>query len=118
MIKTLKRKFIVAAMIAVTVLLAALLGALNAVNAWSTSQESARLLENLVQMEISGPPGIPEGEEPPSVPEGEKPPDRPEDEGRRDDDRDNDRNDWGGWDQGRPGGFMTNPLTEDDRPVS
>lgn len=102
MIKTLKRKFIVAAMIAVTVLLVALLGAVNAVNAWSTGRETARLLEELVQMENDGPPELPEGELP-SFPEGEEPPERPEGEGpfRRD--------------EGPRGGFMSEPLTENDR---
>ena len=59
MIRTLKRKFIVTAMIAVTVLLVALLGVVNAVNAWTTSLDTTRLLDNLVQMETLGPP--PEG---------------------------------------------------------
>ena len=81
MIKTLKRKFIVAAMIAVTVLLVALLGAVNVVNAWSTSRETDRLLEDLVQMENDAPPEFPDGEGPafpegegPGFPEGEAPP--------------------------------------------
>ena len=51
MIRTLKRKFIKAAMTAVTVLLLSLLGALNLVNAWSTRQESLRLLDNLIRMD-------------------------------------------------------------------
>ena len=121
MIRTLKRKFIVAAMTAITVLLVTLLGAVNAVNAWSTSQESARLLENLVQMEtddrrgpIDGegfpgpqegetPPELPEGETLPALPEGETPPALPEGEEPffRDDNRFR--------------GFMTEPLSENDR---
>ncbi len=99
MIRTLKRKFIRAAMIAVTVLLLIILGALNLVNAWSTRQESLRLLENLVQMEAQSRPGFPEGDnrpeplEPlPEQPEGE-PPFRGSD---------------------RPG-FMMGQLTENDR---
>ena len=80
MIRTLKRRFIVAAMIAVTVLLVALLGAVNAVNAWTTSQETGRLLENLVQMEAQGRPGFREGEGPPAFPEGEWPPIKPEED--------------------------------------
>ena len=56
MIKTLKRKFIVSAMIAVTVLRVTMLGAVNAVNAWTTAQDTERLLENLVQMESDGRP--------------------------------------------------------------
>jgi len=102
MIRILKRRFIVAAMIAVTVLLVALLGAVNVVNAWSTNREAARLLEDLVQMENDGPPELPEGE-PPSFPEGEEPPEKPEGEGpfRRD--------------EGPRGGFMSEPLTENDR---
>ena len=110
MIKTLKRKFIVAAMIAVTVLLVALLGAVNVVNAWSTSRETDRLLEDLVQMENDAPPEFPDGEGPafpegegPGFPEGEAPPEKPDGDSpfQRD--------------EGRPGGFMTDPLTENDR---
>jgi hypothetical protein len=102
MIRTLKRKFIAAAMIAVTVLLVALLGAVNVVNAWSTGRETDRLLEDLVQMENDAPPEFPEGEQP-SFPEGEEPPEKPEGEGpfRRD--------------EGPRGGFMSEPLTENDR---
>lgn len=112
MIKTLKRKFIVAAMIAVTVLLAALLGAVNAVNAWSTSREAASLLEDLVRMEVDAPPAVPEGGEPQTPPEGEEPPDFPEGE------LPPEPPEGGGPLQGgndRPGGFMMAPLTENDR---
>ena len=103
MIRTLKRKFIKAAMIAVTVLLVTLLGALNLVNAWSNRQESLRLLENLVQMETQNPPGLPEGDTSPGFPEEETPQALPEGElpfrG----------------DEGRDRGFMMGPLTENDR---
>ena len=44
MIKTLQKKFIVTAMIAITVLLVVLLGAINVVNIWATSQETDRML--------------------------------------------------------------------------
>ena len=102
MIRILKRKFIVSAMIAVTVLLVTLLGAVNIVNAWSTSQESARLLENLVQMEVSGRPDMPEGGKPPDLPEGEAPPEQAEGQGPQREDN-------------RRGGFMSGQLTENDR---
>lgn len=100
MIRTLKRKFIVTAMIAVTVLLTALLGVLNAVNAWTTSQDTARLLDNLVQMKALGPP--PEGEPPPTFPNGQamEPPESVPRNPRED---------------GRGRGFMSEVLTEDDR---
>ena len=65
MIRTLKRKFIAAAMVAVTVLLVLLLGAVNAVNAWTSAQEAERLLENLVQLEAQGRPELPGGQTPP-----------------------------------------------------
>ena len=116
MIKTLKRRFIVAAMIAVTVLLVLLLGAVNAVNAWTTGQETARLLENLVQMETQGRPGFRGGEEPPEFPEGQTPPDwsqEPE-ESRAEGDAVPEEFNWDGWD-GRRGGFMMEALTENDR---
>ena len=44
MIKTLQKKFIVTAMIAITVLLVVLLGVINVVNIWATSQETDRML--------------------------------------------------------------------------
>ena len=93
MIRTLKRKFIVTAMIAVTVLLVTMLGAVNVVNAWTTSQESARLLEDLLRMETQGPPALPDGERPAAGPQGEEPPE-PRD---------------------RPGGFMGEVFTENSR---
>lgn len=106
MIKTLKRQFIVTAMVAVTVLLAVLLGGVNLVNAWSSSQEAQRLLEDLVRMEIQGRRELPageEGQEPPDFPEeGQEPPEFPEEafppQGERE-----------------RRGFLTGPLTENDR---
>lgn len=53
MIKALQKKFIVTAMIAITVLLLVLLGMINAVNAWSTEQQSDRMLAMLLDNEIS-----------------------------------------------------------------
>ncbi|MFR5071734.1 MAG: hypothetical protein ACLTDS_06155 [Bianqueaceae bacterium] len=53
MIKALQKKFIVAAMIAITVLLLVLLGMINTVNAWSTEQQSDRMLTMLLDNEIS-----------------------------------------------------------------
>lgn len=95
MIASLKRKFIVSAMIAVTVLLLALLGVVNAGNAWVNSRETARLLENLIQMEGLRPPAFPDGAAPPSPPWGEAPSKKPA----------------GTWEEGR--GFMidTPPST-------
>ena len=55
MIRTLQKKIIVTAMIAVTVLLLVLLGAINAVNAVSASRESDQLLELVAAQEGFGP---------------------------------------------------------------
>ena len=55
MTKTLQRKFIVTAMIAVTVLLLVLLGAINVVNAISSSRQSDELLDMLARQEDFGP---------------------------------------------------------------
>ena len=123
MIRTLKRRFIVAAMIAVTVLLVALLGAVNAVNAWTTSQETGRLLENLVQMEAQGRPGFREGEGPPAFPEEERPPVKPDEEPEQGSEPTNESAEAGteaseAWElreEGPRRGFMMDALTEDDR---
>ena len=108
MIKTLKRKFIVSAMIAVTVLLVTLLGAVNAVNAWTTAQDTERLLENLVQMESDGRPDMPQAEQPP---EGEAPPELPAGENgfRPEGEPPAQR------EEGRGKGFMAEVFTENDR---
>ena len=101
MIRTLKRKFIRAAMIAVTVLLVLILGGLNLVNAWSNRQESLRLLDNLVQLETTqSPRDFPGGEEPPIPPEGEN------GLGQQEGDRPF---------RGEGRGFLMGPLTENDR---
>ncbi|MBR5344030.1 MAG: HAMP domain-containing histidine kinase [Oscillospiraceae bacterium] len=82
MIRTLRRKFTVTAMIAVTVLLLAILGAVNGVNAWTKAREADQLLDTLVDTEGGGgrgpwdmPADRPEGEDFPegggSFPEGE-----------------------------------------------
>lgn len=55
MIRTLQRKFTVTAMIAVTVLLAVLLGVINVVNAVTQTAENDRLLQSLAMMEGFGP---------------------------------------------------------------
>ena len=99
MIRTLKRKFIRSAMIAVTVLLVVLLGAVNVVNAWTTARDTERLLEELVQMEVQGRPERPPGE---SFPTGEEPPGPPEGE---------DRPQW----EERPRGFLGTVFTDNDR---
>ena len=55
MIRTLQRKFIVTAMIAVSVLLLVLLGGINLANALSSSRQSDQLLEVLAAQEDFGP---------------------------------------------------------------
>ena len=55
MVKTLQKKFIVTAMIAVTVLLAVLLGAINAANVVSASGQTSELLDMLSRQEDFGP---------------------------------------------------------------
>lgn len=66
MIRTLQKKFIVTAMIAVTVLLLVLLGAINVFNFLSSSRQSDQLLEQLAAMEGFGP--APQGR--PDAPDG------------------------------------------------
>ena len=53
MIKTLQKKFITTAMIAVTILLLVLLGAINVVNAWSSAKQTDSLLHFLTETETS-----------------------------------------------------------------
>ena len=56
MIRTLQKKFVITAMIAVTVLLSVVLGALNVFNAVSNSRQSDRLLDELARQHMfSGP---------------------------------------------------------------
>ena len=55
MTKTLQRKFIVTAMIAVTVLLLVLLGAINVFNVISSFRQSDELLEMISRQEDFGP---------------------------------------------------------------
>lgn len=52
--RTLRKKFVVTAMIAVTVLLAVVLGAVNGVNAWTGAEEIDRQLELLTQTRHPG----------------------------------------------------------------
>jgi hypothetical protein len=47
MVKTLQRKFIVTAMVAITVLITVMLGTINGVNLWRTSSENRRMLNAL-----------------------------------------------------------------------
>lgn len=54
MTRTLQKKFIVTAMIAITVLLVAVLGGLNVFNALSNANESERLLQIVLRDETSG----------------------------------------------------------------
>ncbi len=63
MIKSLQKRFILTAMIAVTVLLVLLLGGVAAVNAWSGNQEQKQLLSSLVAMEVQDRPEGPPREE-------------------------------------------------------
>ncbi len=67
MIRTLQKKFTVTAMIAVTVLLTVLLGAINVFNAVSQNSESDRLLQFLAMQEGFGPAPAPE-----DLPEGRR----------------------------------------------
>ena len=62
MIKTLQKKFIFSAMLAVTLLLAVLLGALNIGNACVQLQQNERLLDSIINDEImkKTPDGVPE----------------------------------------------------------
>ena len=90
MSKTLQKKFIVTAMIAVTVLLAVVLGAINLGNALSQARQSDRLLTSLAMQEGFGP-----------VP-------------RFDDFDDFDGEGFPGRRQNR-GGFFRDPLNEDSR---
>lgn len=53
--RTLQKKFVVTAMIAVTVLLSVLLGAINGVNAWTSREEIARQLEHLTETRPGAP---------------------------------------------------------------
>ena len=101
MIRTLKKKFIVTAMIAVTVLLVLMLGGVNAVNAWSSYQEGTDLLNLLTRIESSG--NRPDWRDGERVP----PPDASEPFSTGDARDEFPRN---------PGGkgFMSQPLTEDD----
>jgi hypothetical protein len=59
MIKTLQRKFIITAMIAVSVLLILLLGGINAFNAWTTENETDSLLSELLISEANPTPERP-----------------------------------------------------------
>ena len=111
MIKTLKKKVIFTSMIAITILLEVLLGAVNVVNAWSNHQETENLLEFLSRLETSGdrPDWMHDGSEngPPPLPEGETR-DPEEDQAppigeKRD-----------SFDGGKGRGFMAEPLTEND----
>ena len=54
MIRALKKRFIRTAMIAVTILLILIFGALNLVNAWSARSETKLVLEMLTDMETNG----------------------------------------------------------------
>lgn len=102
MTKTLQRKFVVTSMIAVTVLLALLLGLLNGFNAWSNARQSERLTEVLLRQQSQGGPG--EGLPPDGPREGDAPPALPE--GRRDERELEDL-------MGRRG-FLQEALTEND----
>ena len=70
MIQTLRKKFILTAMLAVTVLLLVILGGINAVNAWSDERETRELLTMLCENEPghgaieNAPPAAPRDEPP------------------------------------------------------
>ena len=88
MSKTLQKKFVVTAMIAVTVLLAVVLGAVNLFNALTQARQSDRLLTALAMQEGFGPAPRFDGDF-----DGQEPPFRREERG----------------------GFFREPLTEDSR---
>lgn len=88
MSKTLQKKFVVTAMIAVTVLLAVVLGAVNLFNALTQARQSDRLLTALAMQEGFGPAPRFDGDF-----DGQEPPFRRE----------------------ARGGFFREPLTEDSR---
>lgn len=62
MIQVLKKKFVITAMAAISILLVLLLGGINIVNAWTTAKETNTLLEVLLDNEIRQ---IPVTEKPP-----------------------------------------------------
>lgn len=62
MIQVLKKKFVITAMAAISILLVLLLGGINIVNAWSTAKEEETLLRVLLDNEIRQ---IPMAEKPP-----------------------------------------------------
>ncbi len=96
MIRALKKRFIRTAMIAVTVLLILIFGALNLVNAWSARSETKLVLEMLTDMETNGRrPDRPDGQNGPPDWELSEPPENDLQEGERK-------------------GFLSKPLTEDD----
>ncbi|MBQ9373271.1 MAG: sensor histidine kinase, partial [Oscillospiraceae bacterium] len=96
MIRALKKRFIRTAMIAVTVLLILIFGALNLVNAWSAGSETKLVLEMLTDMETNGRrPDRPDGQNGPPEWELSEPPENDLQEGERK-------------------GFLSKPLTEDD----
>lgn len=96
MIRALKKRFIRTAMIAVTVLLILIFGALNLVNAWSARSETKLVLEMLTDMETNGRrPDRPDGQNGPPEWELSEPPENDLQEGERK-------------------GFLSKPLTEDD----
>lgn len=110
MIKTLKKKVVVTSMIAITILLVVLLGAVNIVNAWSSRQETESLLSYLSRLETAGdrPDRMPESDDggPPPLPAGETRTDEAAPEPPK-----------GGKGQPIDGGgrgFMAGPLTEND----
>jgi hypothetical protein len=47
MVKTLQRKFIVTAMVAITILITVMLGTINGINVWRSSSENWRMLSAL-----------------------------------------------------------------------
>ena len=58
MIKSLQKRFITTAMIAVSVLLLVLLGAINVVNAWSSLGQTDSLLDALTESETGRQPRL------------------------------------------------------------
>ena len=102
MIKTLQKRFIMTAMLAVTVLLVLLLGGISAVNAWSGLQEEKQLLSSILQMEAEGRNAGPRFD-------GERPEELPPEGERRDEELLHQN------EEKKPRGFLTLAPSENDR---
>ena len=71
MIKTLQKRFVMAAMAAITLLLVILLGAINGMNYWTTEKEITR---TLIMLSEEPQQSVKQQNEPPLQPEGNQKP--------------------------------------------